>query len=84
MDKSIELDLIPEEKDLTTRYKALFGHAKIELLEGEEKFHGAQVLMNYDERTRDYEYNKDAVPHITVAKLTVLEYTGKINPVRVK
>jgi hypothetical protein len=40
--------------------------------------------MNYDERTRDYDYNVDAVPNITVAKLTVLEYTGKINPVRVK
>ena len=84
MDKSIELDLMPEVKDLTTRYKSLFGHARIEFMEGEDKFHGAQVLMNYDERTRDFEYDKAAVPNITIAKLTVLEYTGKINPVRVK
>lgn len=51
---------------------------------GEEKFHGVQVLMNYNEKTRDYEYNKDAVPNIMLAKITVLEYTGKINPVRNK
>lgn len=84
MDKSLELDLLPEVKDLTTRYKSIFGHARIELLEGEEKWHAVKTLMDYDERTRDFEYNKEAVPHTMLAKLTVLEYTAKINPTRDK
>ena len=81
MDKTLQLELMPEAKDVTTRYMSLFGHAKIEILEGDEKWHGVKVLMDRDERTRDFEYNKNAVPKTMIAKLTVLEYTGKINPI---
>lgn len=81
MDKTLMLDLVPEAKDVTTRYKSLFGHAKIDILEGDDKWHGIKVIMDRDERTRDFEYNKDVVPRTLIAKLTVLEYTGKINPI---
>lgn len=81
MDKTLMLDLVPEAKDVTTRYKSLFGHAKIDILEDDNKWHGIKVIMDRDERTRDFEYNKDVVPRTLIAKLTVLEYTGKINPI---
>lgn len=81
MDKTLMLDLVPEAKDVTTRYKSLFGHAKIDILDGDDKWHGIKVIMDRDERTRDFEYNKNVVPRTLIAKLTVLEYTGKLNPI---
>ena len=75
------MELIHEAKDVTMRYKSLMGKATIEYLDGEEKQHGIDVIMGRDERTRDFEYNKDVVPRTLIAKLTVTEYSGKINPV---
>lgn len=82
MDCAHVLDLVHEDKDVTMRYKSLMGKADIEYLEGEEKQKAIDVLMGRDERTRDFEYNKDVVARTLIAKLTVTEYTGKINPVR--
>lgn len=81
MDCGHVMELIHEAKDVTMRYKSLMGKATIEYLDGEEKQHGIDVIMGRDERTRDFEYNKDVVPRTLIAKLTVTEYSGKINPV---
>ena len=57
------------------------GKADVEFLEDEEKQRGIDIIMNRDERTRDFEYNKASVAHTAVVRLKVTEYSGKINPV---
>lgn len=81
MDCGHKLELIYECKDATMRYKCVMGKADIEFLEGEEKQRGIDIIMNRDERTRNFEYNKAVVPRTAVMKLTVTEYSGKINPI---
>lgn len=81
MDCGHKLELIYSAKDATMRYKCVMGKATIELLEGEEKQRGIDIIMDRDERTRNFEYNKNVVPRTAVAKLTVTDITGKINPI---
>lgn len=81
MDCGHQMELIHSVKDVTMRYKSVMGKANIEFLEGEDKFRGIDIIMNRDERTRDFEYNKEVVPRTAVMKLTVTEYSGKINPI---
>ncbi len=80
MDCGHQMELIYSAKDVTMRYKSVMGKADIEFLEGDDKVKGIEVIMNRDERTRDFEYNKTVVPRTAVIKLKVTEYTGKANP----
>lgn len=80
MDCAHKLEFVYESKDAAMRYKSLMGTAKIEIPDGGEKQHGIDVLMGRYPETRDFEYNRGEVPHTMVARLTVLEYSGKINP----
>lgn len=81
MDCAHKLELIYEKKDVTMRYKCLMGTADIELLEGEDKQKAMDIIMNRHDETSDFEYNRGAVNGTMLAKLTVTEYSGKINPV---
>ena len=81
MDCGHKLELIYSSKDATMRYKCVMGKADIEFLEGDEKLRVIEIIMNRDERTRNFEYNKAVVPRTAVIKLTVTEYTGKVNPI---
>lgn len=83
MDIPIEMDCIVEKKDVTMRYKSVMGKCKVDFLEGEEKQRAIDnVIMARYEETRNFEYNKDSVKRTAVARLTVLELTAKVNPVR--
>lgn len=81
MDCGHKMELLHAAKDVTMRYKCVMGKAVIEFLEGDDKQKGIDIIMNRDERTRNFEYNKAAVSHTAVMKLTVTEYTGKLNPI---
>ena len=81
MDCGHKMELLYEHKDVTMRYKCLMGKADVEFLEAEEKQLGIDIIMNRDERTREFEYNKASVEHTAVIRLKVTEYSGKINPV---
>ena len=81
MDCGHKLELIYSAKDATMRYKCVMGKADIEFLEGDKKLKGIEIIMNRDEKTRNFEYNKAVVPRTAVIKLTVTEYTGKVNPI---
>lgn len=85
MDIPLEMDCIPEKKDITMRYKSVMGTAKVEFLEGEDKQRAIEdvILARYEE-TRTFDYNRSAMPRLSVAKITVLDITAKVNPVRVK
>lgn len=81
MDCGHQMELLPQFKDVTMRYKSVMGKANIEFLEGDDKFKALDIIMNRDDRTRNFEYNKAVVPRTTVIKLTVTEYSGKANPI---
>lgn len=81
MDCGHQLELLPRYKDVTMRYQCVMGKANIEFLEGEDKFKGLDIIMDRDDRTRNFEYNKAVVPRTAVIKLTVTEYSGKANPI---
>ena len=83
MDVPVKLDCVKESRSVTMRYRSLMGRAKARLLEGAEKeraMDGA-IMARYEE-TRSFNYNRAAVAHTAVWELTVLEMTGKENPIR--
>lgn len=83
MDIPIEMDCIVEKKDVTMRYKSVMGKAAITFLDGEEKQNAVDnIIMNRYAQTRNFEYNRATLARTAVAKLTVVELTAKVNPVR--
>lgn len=85
MDIPLEMDCMVKEKDVTMRYKSVMGKCRAEFLEGEAKQKAIdEVIMARHEETKHFVYNKDAVKRTAVVKLTVLEMTAKVNPVRGK
>lgn len=84
MDIPLEMDCMVEKKDVTMRYKCVMGTAEITFLEGEEKQDAMDhIIMNRYQETRDFDYNRKKVAATAVAKLTVIDLTAKVNPVRV-
>jgi len=82
MDCGHKLEIIPEAGDATMRYKCLMGKCTLEFLEDDaEKQRGLDLLMTKDELTRDFKYDHSPISRTAVVRLTVTEYTGKINPI---
>ena len=80
MDVDCGIRLIPEKRDVTTKYMSVMGRARAVLLEGEERQRAVdEILMARDERTRDFDYKREMVPHTAVFRLEVLEISGKSN-----
>ena len=83
MDIPLEMDCIVERKNVTMRYKSVMGTAAITFLEGGEKQRAIdEVIMNRYGKTRNFDYDRAMVARTAVAKLTVIDLTAKINPVR--
>lgn len=83
MDLPLEMDCIVEAKDVTMRYKSVMGKCKAEILEGEAKQDAIDnVIMARYEATKSFDYNRDTVKRTAVIKLTVLELSAKVNPIR--
>lgn len=83
MDVPIKMDFIPEKGDVTMRYKSVMGKAKVEFLGGEEKQSAIDdIIMSRYEETKHFEYNRSVVERTAVARLTVLDMTAKVNPIR--
>jgi uncharacterized protein len=81
MDCAHKLELIPSVQDVTMRYKCLMGKAQIKVLEDDEKQHAMDVIMNREDETRNFEYDHTKLKYTMMARLTVTEYSGKINPI---
>ena len=82
MDIPLEMDCIPEKKDVTMRYKCVMGTADITFLEGEEKQNAMDtIIMNRYKETRNFDYNRGMVAVTAVAKLAVIDMTAKVNPI---
>ena len=78
----LKLDFIEDTKDVTMRYQSVMGKASIELLENEEKLIACdQFMMGSREATKDFDYNRKSLDHTMVAKLTVIEWSAKENPI---
>ncbi len=80
MDIPIRMELIPEKKDVTMRYKSVMGKAKVTFLEGDEKQKAIDdIIMARYEETKAFEYNHSALSRTSVIQLEVTEITGKAN-----
>ncbi len=80
MDVPLMMECIEEKGDVTMRYKSVMGKASVEFLEGEERKKAIdEVIMARHEETKKFEYNRSAIAHTAVAKLTVTELSGKAN-----
>ena len=83
MDRPLRMDCIPEKKDVTMRYKCVMGRARAELLSGDEKQSAIdEIIMARYPETRGFDYKRASVAHTAVFRLTVLELTAKVNPLR--
>ncbi|MDO4474958.1 MAG: pyridoxamine 5'-phosphate oxidase family protein [Eubacteriales bacterium] len=85
MDEALEMDCIYEAKDVTMRYRSVMGKAEVSFLEGEEKKQAVDsVLMARYEETKNFEYNEKMLERTALMKLSVTEWSAKVNPVREK
>lgn len=83
LDIPLAMECIPESGAVTMRYQSVMGTARIDFLEGEDKRRAVdEILMARYERTRDFPYNRAALAKTAVAKLTVLSWSAKANPLR--
>lgn len=83
MDIPLEMDCIVDQKDVTMRYKSVMGKCRVDFLEGEEKQSAIDdVIMARYEATKNFDYNRETVKRTAVAKLTVMEISAKVNPIR--
>lgn len=83
MDIPLEMDCIVEKKDVTMRFKSVMGKCKVEFLEESAKKAAIDdIIMARYEATKNFEYNLDTIKRTAIAKLTVLEMTAKVNPIR--
>ena len=83
MDIPLQLECLYDSKDVTMRYKCVMGTCKVEFLEGEEKERALDdIIMARHEETRNFDYNRDNIKRTAVAKLTVLDITAKVNPIK--
>lgn len=80
MDVPLMMECIAEKGDVTMRYRSVMGKADVEFLDGEERQRAIdEVIMARHEETKSFEYDRSAVAHTAVAKLTVTELSGKAN-----
>lgn len=83
MDIPLQMDCLPEHKDITMRYESVMGTATAEFLEGDAKQRAVEdVILARYEQTRGFDYNMAALPRTAVVKLTVQNITCKVNPIR--
>lgn len=83
MDIPLEMDCIEEQGDVTMRYKSVMGRARVEFLEGDRKQRAIdEIIMARHEETKNFAYDRSSVKRTAVAKLTVLELSAKVNPIR--
>lgn len=85
MDIPLEMDCMVQEKDVTMRYKSVMGKCKAEFLDGEERQKAIdEIIMARYNATKHFDYNRDVVKRTAVFKLTVMEISAKVNPIRGK
>ncbi len=80
MDYNHGLKLMPEKRDITTRYASVMGEAKVEFLEGDEKRRVIEeIVLGRDEKTRNFNYMNENLPVTAVIRLTVTDFSAKSN-----
>lgn len=73
------IELIPDAKDVTSRYKCVMGKAEVSLLESEDMITGLQCMMDRREDTRNFDWNRGSIPRVAVWRLRVTELSAKAN-----
>jgi len=73
------IELIPDTKDVTSRYKCVMGKAEATLLEGEDVICGLQCLMDRRRDTGSFDWNRKSIPRVAVWRLKVTELSAKAN-----
>ena len=73
------VELIPQSRDVTTRYKCLMGKAEITLLDGDDAIRALDLIMSRREDTGHFNWNRAAASHTAVWDLKVTEWTAKAN-----
>lgn len=85
MDIPLGIDLMEKQKDVTMRYRSVMGKCRAEFLDGDARQKAIDdIIMARHEETKHFEYNKSAVKRTAVIKLTVIELSAKVNPIRGK
>ena len=79
MDADDGIELIPQAKDITERYRCVMAKAKIRLLSGEELVRGLEICVNRYEECRGFEWNRAAIAHVAVWELELSGLTAKWN-----
>ncbi|MCD7840520.1 MAG: pyridoxamine 5'-phosphate oxidase family protein [Erysipelotrichaceae bacterium] len=82
MDIPLLMELIPDKKDITMRYLSVMGTATIEFIKESQKQQVMEdIILNRYDSTRNFDYNKNALPRTMIAKLIVIDITAKMNPI---
>lgn len=83
MDIPLKMECLVESKDVTMRYKSVMGKCKVEFLDGDARQNAIDnIIMARHEETKNFVYNKENVQRTAVAKLSVIEISAKVNPIK--
>ncbi|MDD5824186.1 MAG: pyridoxamine 5'-phosphate oxidase family protein [Firmicutes bacterium] len=77
---NIQVDVIPEKFDITTRYESLMGKADIEMLEGEAAVEALCYLAD-SYAGFEFEWHHETEKVTGVARLKVTDWSCKANPI---
>ena len=76
MDCGHQLVMDTEHGNCTMEYESVIGQGRIEMLSDDEKYSALSILMKHYHQ-EEFPFNKAAMPHTKVFKLTVEKVTGK-------
>ena len=77
MDCRHQLQYFPERGYCTMSYESVIGRGRIRILEGDEKVHALQRLMDHYHKTPGTYFNPAAIPRTLVYALEAEQLTGK-------
>ncbi len=82
MDVDDGMELIPQARDITERYRSVMGKARIRLLSGDELVEGMEICVNRYQECRGFDWNRAALSHVAVWELELSSLSAKWNKIK--
>ena len=82
MDVDDGMELIPQARDITERYRSVMAKARIRLLSGDELVEGMEICVNRYQECRGFDWNRAALSHVAVWELELSSLSAKWNKIK--
>jgi len=76
------MELIPQARDITERYRSVMAKGKITLLSGDELGKGMEICVNRYEMCRDFNWSRASLAYVAVWKVELASVSAKWNKIK--